>query len=125
MGQTHPISNSRNVWRNRCLSLAVLPAIILCGCGPREAGRAPTEAQDGATVQSHVFSCDNGQSLRMRFLGPETIEVFAGDSTYVLQRTPTASGARYASADAEFWNKGEEAMFAAGGLRTSCLKSVE
>lgn len=125
MGQTRLLSKSRNPLRNRCLSLAVLPAIILCGCGPREAGQTPAEAQDRAAEKTHVFSCDDGQSLRMRFLGPETIEVIAGDSTYVLQRTPTASGARYASADAEFWNKGEEALFAAGGLRTSCLKSVE
>ena len=125
MSQTRLISNARNALPDRCFSTVVLAAILLCGCDPGETSRVPTEAQDRAAETSHEFSCDSGESLRLRFLGPETVEVSVGDSIFVLQRTPTASGARYASAEAEFWNKGEEAMFVADGRRTSCTKLAQ
>ena len=56
----------------------------------------------------------------MRFLGPETIELQAGDDRHILVQERSASGARYVAEGISFWNKGDEAMLELNGERRNC-----
>lgn len=85
---------------------------------------------DGASGTLHVFTCGSGEQVTVRFLDAETIdetidetiELSTADATYVLQRSRSASGARYTGAGVEFFNKGDEAMLILGSGRYTCTR---
>jgi len=83
------------------------------------------EPLDLAATTSHRFSCGDAGAVEFRFLGPDTIEVTAGIDRYVMQHQQAASGARYAGEGAEFWNKGDEALFTVGEQRFECKRVAD
>lgn len=77
---------------------------------------------DAAPAGLTRFTCSNGPDFDIRFLGPETVQISIPDHDYILQRTPTASGARYIGDGVDFWNKGAEASLEIGGQRYHCVR---
>lgn len=80
---------------------------------------------DLAATTSHRFICGDAGAIEFRFLGPDTIEVTTGIDRYVMQHQRAASGARYAGDGAEFWNKGDEALFTVGEQRFECKRVAD
>lgn len=80
---------------------------------------------DLAATTSHRFNCGDAGPVEFRFLGPDTIEVTTGIDRYVMQHQRAASGARYAGEGAEFWNKGDEALFTFGEQRFECMRVAD
>ena len=72
-----------------------------------------------------LFTCTDGLTASVRFLGPETIELTLNGEDYQLQQERSASGARYVGPEAEFWNKGQESMLRIGELRYTCATAEE
>lgn len=62
------------------------------------------------------FGCENGTAFTAAFLvSPDAVELtFADGAKLTLPHAISASGARYATATHEFWNKGDEATYTAG-----------
>jgi heat shock protein HslJ len=97
---------------------------LVAAVGPDS--EAPAEApEDLPGSTEHRFLCSDLGTVAFRFVGPDTIELRAGEARFVLPRQRTASGARYASEDAEFWNKGDEAMLTIGDSRYTCERSSD
>jgi heat shock protein HslJ len=80
------------------------------------------EPQDVGSGIPIVFDCEVKGPVSFRFVGPETIELTAGDMTRVLTLERSASGARYSNNGVEFWNKGGEALLTLGGERFTCKR---
>ncbi len=93
------------------------------------AAEAPPSAVNNGVPQDlpgpneYQFHCAEFGTVTFRFLGPDTIELMAMDARYVLHQERAASGARYASESAEFWNKGNEALLTIGENRYNCERS--
>ena len=79
---------------------------------------------DRASTSGFSFKCPDAGTASVRFLGPETVELVFGGETYVLPRERSASGAKYASGDVSFWNKGDEATIEAGSSRHVCTRNA-
>jgi heat shock protein HslJ/membrane-bound inhibitor of C-type lysozyme len=97
---------------------------LIAAVGPDSETRSDAPVDLPGTSE-HRFLCSDLGSVAFRFLGPETIELQAGEKRFVLPRQRAASGARYASEDAEFWNKGDEAMLTIGDRRYTCERSSD
>ncbi len=72
---------------------------------------AGTAASEGV-LQAYVWTCDDGQTIRMRNLLREnaiTIELHEGGRKLPL--VVSASGARYSDGSLTFWTKGDTALF--------------
>jgi putative lipoprotein len=69
----------------------------------------PTE---GSPVVS--FVCDDMFRFSVRFEG-DSATLFLPDTSLTMERTVSASGARYARAGIEFWQSGDEAMLTVDG----------
>jgi membrane-bound inhibitor of C-type lysozyme len=81
--------------------------------------------QDTGSGQATTFQCgDNGPTIGVTFVGPETLRLESGDTARILQLQRSASGARYGAEGVEFWNKGDSAMFTDGDNRYDCLRLV-
>jgi membrane-bound inhibitor of C-type lysozyme len=80
---------------------------------------------DLAGTTSNGFDCGDAGTIEFRFLGPDTIEVTTGIDRYVMQHQRAASGARYIGEGAEFWNKGDEALFTVGEQRFECKRVAD
>ena len=83
----------------------------------------PPTPQDLPSGNSIQFQCDALERVEFRFLGPETIELTVNDQRHVLQHQVSASGARYAADDIQFWNKGEQALLTLGERDYSCTRN--
>lgn len=83
-----------------------------------------TVPQDAVASHESVFRCDESRQLRVKFVGPETINLWVGDSgdSSILSRSRSASGARYQNARYEFWNSGEDARLIDNGQEYKCLR---
>ena len=97
---------------------------LVAAVGP-ESGAQQENPQDLPGTTEHVFECSDLGEVRFRFLGPDTMELEAGDTRFVLTHQPAASGARYVGDSAEFWNKGDEAMLTIGDRQHSCKRTGE
>lgn len=73
--------------------------------------------------ESHHFDCGDAGKVEFRLIGPDTIEVIAGTNRYTMQHQRTASGARYESDGAVFWNKGDEALLTIRDQRFECKRT--
>jgi putative lipoprotein len=82
---------------------------------------AAPRQHDGTLVS---FVCDDMFRFTVRFEG-DSATLFLPDSTLALERTPAASGARYARAGVEFWQRGEEAMLDVDGTLYSACQTHE
>lgn len=77
---------------------------------------------DRASDQVTRFNC-GGAFITTRFLGPDTIELSRDGETYVLTSERAASGAKYTSDEAMFWNKGDSAMLEIAEQKLNCERS--
>ena len=80
------------------------------------------EPQDIGSGEDIVFDCEGKGSISFHFVGPETIELKAGEAVRVLTRERTASGGRYSGNGLEFWNKGAEALLTIGEEQFTCKR---
>ena len=88
--------------------------------------RANTDVpQDWPGSAVHRFECENFGAVTFRIVGPDTIELQAENSRFVLSQRPAASGARYSAEGTEFWNKGDEALLVVGDRRYSCMRASQ
>ena len=100
--------------RRLLVPLAVLSA-VLAGC----ATVAPMDSTD-APIR---YSCKGGKRFTAAYaLHGKTVVVSAGGATRTLKLARSASGARYASGDAEIWSKGADATLKGfpGGPYADC-----
>ncbi|WOI37272.1 META domain-containing protein [Alteromonas sp. CI.11.F.A3] len=83
---------------------------------------AKNEKMDAATTGTHQFNCATAGNIVVRFLSPETIKLSEKGNIHILQRTRSASGARYIGMNTEFWNKGNSAVLSLQNQSYSCSK---
>tara|TARA_B100001063_G_scaffold242237_1_gene270536 strand:- start:268 stop:1005 length:738 start_codon:yes stop_codon:yes gene_type:complete len=83
---------------------------------------AKNEKMDAATTGTHKFNCATAGIIVVRFLSPETIKLSEKGNIHILQRTRSASGARYIGMNTEFWNKGNSAVLSLQNQSYSCTK---
>lgn len=95
--------------------LAMLAAAVQCACAATgdDAGRG-LAAATGERAQTLVYECPDGAELVVRVQG-ERAWVLAPAGTVELAQVRAASGAKYESADALYWSKGEEALLTVRG----------
>lgn len=93
------------------ISLIAAACVALASCQTTAAGPgAPS------TPRTVSFGCENGTSLTATFSAtPDAVDLMlASGERIALPRAASGSGARYASATHEFWNKGDEATLTVG-----------
>ncbi len=102
--------------------------LLLAGLGVAACQTTPAKAPDVALTRETetmvAFACKNGVSFTAAFLvsGDVTLH-FPDGAKLTLPGVLSASGARFADAAHEFWNKGDEAMYTIG-KRAPILCSV-
>lgn len=84
---------------------------------------SPGIRQDKAVHTHTLFQCEGAGEVSMRFVGPETIALSTDNTTSMLPRIKTASGAQYGDKRLRFWNKGDEAVLTLDGQRFACLRT--
>ena len=114
--------------------LAILAAgLLAAGCGREETPTPPTDVEppipepapapspERRELDVLVYVCSDGARYSVA-IGEEAALLLLPDSARRLPRVPAASGARYAAANDEFWNKGEEAALTIDGVaRGGCV----
>ena len=93
--------------------LTVLFALsaYLSGCGHLQ-----ESSENTATTVTVSFVSETGQEVRAEYISDKTVKLtFADGSTLILPIAPSGSGARYASAEAEWWEHHGEATYSAAG----------
>ena len=101
------------------ISLACLAMVVACSSevdAPEPLDRAMTDYDE--------FDCADAGLARVRFVGPDTIELLLNDESMILTSERSASGAKYAKGDLVFWNKGDEALLLLGESRHSCKRET-
>jgi membrane-bound inhibitor of C-type lysozyme len=126
---------------SRIIRAASLMAIVAASAGCQRTSDTPSEAPQPAAaqpavppppvepraepevpagvLQAYVWTCDDGQTIRMRNLLREsaiTIEMHEGGRKLPL--VASASGAKYSDGSLTFWTKGDTAMFERPGSAT-------
>ena len=101
------------------LSCTLLTAICACS-GEHEL----PEPLDQAMTDYDEFDCADAGLARVRFVGPDTIELLLDDESMILASERAASGAKYVKGDVVFWNKGDEALLLLGEARHSCIRET-
>jgi hypothetical protein len=96
----------------RCLTLVLLLVISTACARPP---RAPSTPKFPILAR---FDCGD-VAVSARF-DRESVTLAWGGRTLTLPQTISASGARYATASALFWNKGRDATFETGGVTRTC-----
>ncbi|MCA0870843.1 MliC family protein [Seohaeicola saemankumensis] len=89
-------------------------------------GYADARAEEGASLGPFPYACEGLDALvSVAFVntGPSRAVLKWRENALVLTQAESGSGARYEAGDAEFWTKGDEAMFTApDGGSYSCAK---
>ena len=101
------------------MCLACLAIITACSSEV-----AAPEPLDQAMTDYHEFNCADVGLAKVRFVGPDTIELLVNDESMILPRERSASGAKYVKDDVVFWNKGDEALLSLGKSRHSCKRET-
>lgn len=70
-----------------------------------------------------TFACSGRGNIVASFMGTDKVRLELGDAVLTLPHVKSGSGARYASKEATFWNKGDEAMFDYRGKSYNCKES--
>jgi membrane-bound inhibitor of C-type lysozyme len=105
----------------RILPFAAVLGLAACQTAPL--GPGPAVGLTRNTEAVVAFGCENGVSFTAAFLvSPDAAELhFANGVKLTLPHVRAASGARYATATHEFWNKGDGATYKAGhAAPTTC-----
>jgi membrane-bound inhibitor of C-type lysozyme len=89
--------------------LAFLPLVLLVGCAGAPALSPPVPAQGQFSTFS--YACDGGRRFEVIFDKQTDLMTIIADGTHkTLPHAMSASGARYADGEFEYWSKGTEAM---------------
>ncbi len=106
-------------------TLAIASALALSGCASAGAG-APGPAPDPVSAAAVTWTCADGVVFFTQATRGGNIEVAAGGATAWLPKVKAASGARYKSKTAEFWEKGGEASLngVGAGPYKACKRSA-
>lgn len=84
---------------------------------------AQPQVQDMSPVKSVVhFNCEGMGPMDLHFTGDETLTISLGDRSETLQRSVTASGARYVNDSVTLWNKAPETMLEVDGITYTCRR---
>jgi len=106
------------------ITLSLSGGLLLTGCSEPDQDPSPSAAPlDGAGSPTEL-KCGDDVDASFRFLGPETLELTLNGETHILEQQRTASGARYAGDDIDFWNKGSESMLTIGEHRYTCTEPL-
>lgn len=103
--------------------LSVVVALGLGACaGAGARGGAPAPAPDPVSAEAVAWTCGDGVVFFTQATRGGNIEVAAGGQTAWLPKVKAASGTRYKSKTAEFWEKGGEASLSGvgGGPYSGC-----
>ncbi|MBA6411726.1 MliC family protein [Parahaliea sp. F7430] len=88
------------------ISTAVMAAFITaCGQSSDESNATSAAGSQFAPF-SQSYSCESGQSLEAEYSSTETVVVHYQENTQEMKIAVSASGARYAGEDLEWWIKG-------------------
>lgn len=88
----------------KALATVAIAGVLAAACGP-----TPPASDDTAAAREVVFSCDNGESLTVRFLQEQEIAtLIRGEDSVDLPRQPSASGFMYSDGSTTIRGKGDE-----------------
>lgn len=100
--------------RIRSASVIVSTLILAAACTP-DAGNPPAPdapapaSADPAVLSPPVsYACESGQSITVAYPDTATAQLTYKGQTYTLRTVQTASGARYAGSDLEWWSAARE-----------------
>lgn len=105
--------------------LAFLTLLPLAGCASAPALPPPVPTQ--GQFSNFTYACDGGRRFEVIFdKQMDLMTIVAGGINKTLPHAMSASGARYADGDFEYWSKGREAMLHGfpGGPYENC-KEIE
>jgi membrane-bound inhibitor of C-type lysozyme len=85
--------------------LALNLALAACASAPEEAGKPV------------YYRCADGARFSVTPVDSTRVELARGGNRYTLTQVEAASGAKYSSSKASFWNKGEESLIEVGDKR--------
>lgn len=105
--------------------LALSSLVLLVGCASAPAPPPPVPAQ--GEFSNFSYACDGGRRFEVIFdKRTDLMTIIAGGINKTLPHAMSASGARYADGDFEYWSKGPEAMLNGfpGGPYENC-KEIE
>ena len=91
----------------RSIALLCATALLIAGL----AGCAGTPEEEPKTA---YYRCADTSRFGVTPLKNDKIELSRSPNRYTLKRVEAASGTKYASSKASFWNHGEEALIAVG-----------
>jgi membrane-bound inhibitor of C-type lysozyme len=103
------------------LTSLILFGLAACATSTPLSASAPHLTRNTRAIVT--YGCEGGTRLTVVYLvSPDSVEITHADGRkQTLPNAISASGARYAAGGAEFWSKGDEAMFtAAGKAQTNC-----
>ena len=104
-------------------SLIAAAALTLTACASAGGGGAPAPAPDPVNAEAIKWACADGTVFFTQATRGGNVEVAAFGKTAWLPKVKAASGARYKSKTAEFWEKGGEASLSGvGGAALSKCK---
>jgi len=100
-------------------------ATLLVGACASAGGGAPSPAPDPVSAEAVRWTCGDGVVFFTQATRGGNIEVAAFGKTAWLPKVKAASGARYKSKTAEFWEKGGEASLSGvgGPALSGCKKA--
>jgi len=103
--------------------LILLTAALTLGACATAVGTAPAPAPDPVSAEAVKWTCADGTIFFTQKTRGGNIEAAAFGKTAWLPKVKAASGARYKSKSAEFWEKGGEASLSGvGGASLSGCK---
>ena len=108
-------------------TLAFLLLALLTGCASAPAPAPPPVPTTPGQFSNFAYACDGGRHFEVIFNSQmDLMTITAGGIDKTLPHAMSASGARYADGDFEYWSKGREAMLNGfpGGPYENC-KEIE
>lgn len=91
--------------------IAVAGLILGLAAAGLSACAAPPAPTAGQEPPPATYACDGGKGFTVTFHhNADLAEIAAGGATRTLPHAMSASGARYAEGEFEYWSKGREAM---------------
>jgi len=94
-------------FRTACTAVSAL-ALFIAACSP-DAGTPPAPVTPspipaGATTPPISYACESGQAVTVAYPDTTTAQLTYKSQSYALRTVQSASGARYAGSDLEWWS---------------------
>jgi membrane-bound inhibitor of C-type lysozyme len=101
---------------------AISRAVLDCAAVLLMAGLAGCAGTPEEQPKTAYYRCADTSRFGVTPLKNDKIELSRSPNRYTLKRVEAASGSKYASSKASFWNQGEDALIAVGDKRYSGCK---